>query len=122
MARETGIEPVTSSLGSWRSTAELLPLNPPNITQHSTSSFPEVGVLWFVGSIVFRSLGRFNIFPPALTRFSGSRLPWRLPVFGQCVPRRGLEHFLGLPFMLRLRVYGLPLLDLAIALPAVRRF
>jgi hypothetical protein len=24
--RETGIEPVTSSLGSWRSTAELLPL------------------------------------------------------------------------------------------------
>jgi hypothetical protein len=25
--RETGIEPVTSSLGSWRSTAELLPLN-----------------------------------------------------------------------------------------------
>ena len=27
MERETGIEPVTSSLGSWRSTAELLPLN-----------------------------------------------------------------------------------------------
>jgi hypothetical protein len=26
MERETGIEPVTSSLGSWRSTAELLPL------------------------------------------------------------------------------------------------
>jgi hypothetical protein len=24
--RETGIEPATSSLGSWRSTAELLPL------------------------------------------------------------------------------------------------
>jgi hypothetical protein len=28
LERETGIEPVTSSLGSWRSTAELLPLNP----------------------------------------------------------------------------------------------
>ena len=27
LERETGIEPVTSSLGSWRSTAELLPLN-----------------------------------------------------------------------------------------------
>ena len=27
MERETGIEPVTSSLGSWRSTAELLPLS-----------------------------------------------------------------------------------------------
>jgi hypothetical protein len=26
MERETGIEPATSSLGSWRSTAELLPL------------------------------------------------------------------------------------------------
>ena len=25
MERETGIEPVTSSLGSWRSTSELLP-------------------------------------------------------------------------------------------------
>jgi hypothetical protein len=34
MERETGIEPATSSLGSWRSTAELLPLtattNPQN--------------------------------------------------------------------------------------------
>src|ERR1700751_2399739 len=28
MERETGIEPATSSLGSWRSTAELLPLKP----------------------------------------------------------------------------------------------
>ena len=27
MERETGIEPATSSLGSWRSTAELLPLD-----------------------------------------------------------------------------------------------
>ena len=27
MERETGIEPATSSLGSWHSTAELLPLN-----------------------------------------------------------------------------------------------
>jgi hypothetical protein len=32
MERETGIEPVTSSLGSWRSTAELLP--PANILPH----------------------------------------------------------------------------------------
>ena len=29
MERETGIEPATSSLGSWRSTAELLPLEQP---------------------------------------------------------------------------------------------
>ena len=28
MERETGIEPATSSLGSWHSTAELLPLVP----------------------------------------------------------------------------------------------
>ena len=39
MERETGIEPVTSSLGSWRSTAELLPLSahcvPANITSCS---------------------------------------------------------------------------------------
>jgi hypothetical protein len=27
LERETGIEPATSSLGSWHSTAELLPLN-----------------------------------------------------------------------------------------------
>ena len=27
LKRETGIEPATSSLGSWHSTAELLPLN-----------------------------------------------------------------------------------------------
>ena len=31
MERETGIEPATSSLGSWRSTAELLPLGPPSV-------------------------------------------------------------------------------------------
>jgi hypothetical protein len=33
MERETGIEPATSSLGSWRSTAELLPL------KHSVSAY-----------------------------------------------------------------------------------
>jgi hypothetical protein len=27
MERETGLEPATSSLGSWHSTTELLPLN-----------------------------------------------------------------------------------------------
>src|SRR6266568_6421871 len=31
LERETGIEPATSSLGSWRSTAELLPLNNPRL-------------------------------------------------------------------------------------------
>ena len=35
MERETGIEPATSSLGSWRSTAELLPLS---TTTGSTAS------------------------------------------------------------------------------------
>ena len=35
MERETGIEPVTSSLGSWRSTAELLPLDIVRLPFHS---------------------------------------------------------------------------------------
>ncbi len=34
MERETGIEPATSSLGSWRSTAELLPLVCANVDYH----------------------------------------------------------------------------------------
>jgi hypothetical protein len=34
MERETGIEPATSSLGSWRSTAELLPLTGKMATIH----------------------------------------------------------------------------------------
>ena len=34
LERETGIEPATSSLGSWRSTAELLPLTSPQ--EHTT--------------------------------------------------------------------------------------
>src|SRR5581483_7690417 len=34
MERETGIEPATSSLGSWRSTAELLPLGRTNLAYH----------------------------------------------------------------------------------------
>ncbi len=37
MERETGIEPVTSSLGSWRSTAELLPLR---VVNEVSLSFP----------------------------------------------------------------------------------
>jgi hypothetical protein len=64
MERETGIEPATSSLGSWRSTAELLPLRPVNEVSLSlqrdahnqswSSSSDEIGVnsrprknLWF---------------------------------------------------------------------------
>jgi hypothetical protein len=35
MERETGIEPATSSLGSWRSTAELLPLDLVRLPFHS---------------------------------------------------------------------------------------
>ena len=38
MERETGIEPATSSLGSWRSTAELLPLSRRNVTKLITGS------------------------------------------------------------------------------------
>ena len=37
MERETGIEPVTSSLGSWRSTAELLPLRFYDFSSHQKS-------------------------------------------------------------------------------------
>jgi hypothetical protein len=36
MERETGVEPATSSLGSWHSTTELLPL--------SGSSVPDFGL------------------------------------------------------------------------------
>ena len=32
MERETGLEPATSSLGSWHSTAELLPLSSDSAT------------------------------------------------------------------------------------------
>src|ERR1700730_7651342 len=37
MERETGIEPATSSLGSWRSTAELLPLRFHDFSSHRQS-------------------------------------------------------------------------------------
>jgi hypothetical protein len=36
LERETGIEPATSSLGSWRSTAELLPLATGDIQESQT--------------------------------------------------------------------------------------
>src|SRR6266571_8386126 len=48
MERETGIEPATSSLGSWRSTAELLPLS---ISYQSLPSFnPAFAKMVSVGS------------------------------------------------------------------------
>src|SRR3984957_5617115 len=40
MERETGIEPATSSLGSWRSTAELLPLRLANNALNDVSLPP----------------------------------------------------------------------------------
>jgi hypothetical protein len=40
MERETGIEPVTSSLGSWRSTAELLPLTVRQANHYTPVPFP----------------------------------------------------------------------------------
>lgn len=36
LERETGIEPATSSLGSWHSTTELLPLIRSNFSDSST--------------------------------------------------------------------------------------
>ncbi len=36
MERETGIEPATSSLGSWHSTTELLPLRMRNSMNYNT--------------------------------------------------------------------------------------
>lgn len=44
LERETGIEPATSSLGSWRSTAELLPLVTSNITHRRHSDLDEQAV------------------------------------------------------------------------------
>ncbi len=40
MERETGIEPATSSLGSWRSTAELLPLDGTRVSPGSAGHNP----------------------------------------------------------------------------------
>ena len=47
MERETGLEPATSSLGSWHSTTELLPLAlfsvsyEQPLTRHALARFPE---------------------------------------------------------------------------------
>jgi hypothetical protein len=40
LERETGIEPATSSLGSWRSTAELLPLIVRQVHHYISVPFP----------------------------------------------------------------------------------
>jgi hypothetical protein len=40
MERETGIEPATSSLGSWRSTAELLPLTVRQVDHYTSVPCP----------------------------------------------------------------------------------
>src|ERR1700678_4187307 len=40
LERETGIEPATSSLGSWRSTAELLPLIARQVHHYISVPFP----------------------------------------------------------------------------------
>src|ERR1700758_4410502 len=45
MERETGIEPATSSLGSWRSTAELLPPGDEARLPFSTTEFNVIAVL-----------------------------------------------------------------------------
>jgi hypothetical protein len=37
MERETGVEPATSSLGSWHSTTELLPLAPATLVYQTPS-------------------------------------------------------------------------------------
>ncbi len=36
LERETGVEPATSSLGSWHSTTELLPLALPSMTSETS--------------------------------------------------------------------------------------
>ena len=60
MERETGIEPVTSSLGSWRSTAELLPPNASYSIQaaqlrKTTILFHSIQILqWRVAGLVWR--------------------------------------------------------------------
>ena len=52
MERETGIEPATSSLGSWHSTAELLPLLMKSAICKKTSNLPKrhtVSLVYAVG-------------------------------------------------------------------------
>ena len=51
MERETGIEPATSSLGSWRSTAELLPLS----RKTKLSLPPAASRLNFSGKLPYQS-------------------------------------------------------------------
>ena len=74
MERETGIEPVTSSLGSWRSTAELLPLDSLNLTQHSASRFDGKAALKFVCSVVFKMIGGFTLLHPPKEHGAGPRI------------------------------------------------
>ena len=48
MERATGIEPVTSSLGSWHSTAELRPLYFQFLTEHGSTAKRHRYRLWKV--------------------------------------------------------------------------
>ena len=85
MERETGIEPVTSSLGSWRSTAELLPLRCERtlayhseavVSNHSAwgaepgSGGPPRGAVatWFVPAVKVRGHSCLNN-PPAVNLY-----------------------------------------------------
>src|ERR1039458_5227809 len=76
MERETGIEPVTSSLGSWRSTAELLPLNFVRLPSRRIQN----NVLWALPNTLPKAaateLLRNSVVPPGL----GSSVPLSPPL------------------------------------------
>ncbi len=71
MERETGIEPATSSLGSWRSTAELLPLRLANELSLSPPSRPHNHCTRLVNSCVHSCL---NSRPVAQSSFESREL------------------------------------------------
>ena len=76
MERETGIEPATSSLGSWRSTAELLPLSYREIiTQRTEAQHCEArgGTRVIPSSqelpVVNQKVIRYELYCPATTQY-----------------------------------------------------
>src|SRR5712692_3032084 len=98
MERETGIEPATSSLGSWRSTAELLPL--------------ESG-LANVARLPLRGAGHNLGLRPAGCDLVGSHSEPSRRTIERCStgrPRTGIPtHFFSLLIaILKLRLFGFP--------------
>ena len=60
MERETGLEPATSSLGSWHSTAELLPLVGRSVTYNKYKSLAYLPSVYSVHSVYKKPIVRLE--------------------------------------------------------------